>query len=309
MEPSTLKNTNDILDPWRINSEADVFNEQAKEHNVYLLINSMAAPRLQARAFELEPNAESFLLFGNTCFDSMMAHSPFLITTQGDSPFLAWVTEQEINGWGMVLFSKFPLSVVAEHWQSLLVVYHEDKNEESLFRFYDNRIFPKILAIEFSREQYRLMGPVSQILAQDNMSWVHFIQPDSCVPKPEEQPQKLPMGWFRVTAEHLTPFADKRTVIIARNLEAFFGKQYPGEVRAFRAQGEDFSKFLESGLEEAQQMGIQSVEDLHAFSFCRFFLGQGFHEPYIEKKEEQIGARRLTEFMHTYMKEKESSRV
>jgi len=147
---------------------------QTLKHQLLLVIDTVAAPEVIAKLFQLAPIREYVRLFQGTEFESLLEQSPWLVRIDETSaPAVKHLLQCPERNWGWITSgAHLDLNEVAQHWRERMV-----KNKDGrrwFYRFQDNQVLARHLIALTAQQIPLLLGPLSRVLAWDGKQWLAF---------------------------------------------------------------------------------------------------------------------------------------
>lgn len=242
------------------------------QHSIYLLVDSSAHEQLPRALFERAQDL-AYQVLPAEWDVSALPELPFLVALDGDSPqsdvLFDWFLDQGVRANAfMVMASPFDLLTVTDHWRHLLHAQLPD-GEILHFRLFDVRIARRFLEASSTRDQEKLLGPVSRL-------WLPCADLD-CLEISNPQPQAIEWRtveypWLRPSPEQMDALNGNVLTSLFGSLRRFLWQQHPDKLGQYPVGWTD--QMLALGIHRAQEYGFTS--EYAAGNFILLCLQFGF---------------------------------
>ncbi|KFE48764.1 DUF4123 domain-containing protein [Pseudomonas syringae] len=153
----------------------DWLTEQHKQRRQLLLIvDTVAAPHVIGKLFELGTARDYIRLFQGTEFESLLEQSPWLVGINGISKAaLAHLLQSPQDNWGWIASAEhLDLNEVAQHWRERMVI--SEGGQRWFYRFQDNVVISRHLNALSPADIPLLLGPLAATLCWNGEHWQQF---------------------------------------------------------------------------------------------------------------------------------------
>ncbi|MCK5649439.1 MAG: DUF4123 domain-containing protein, partial [Gammaproteobacteria bacterium] len=243
-------------------------HSQTTEH-LYLLFNSASHQQLPQQYYALEAE-QHYIGLLQDLLDGYNEQSipvmPYLVeinrNTLEQNPFIDWLlSTPETRGSFFALTSRFDLSTIAAHWDSIALV-HSSRQQTVILRLFDGRISQQFLSQISKYEQQQLLGPCQSLWFPNESGEAILMQNASAIKNPQTAP------WFHLSQHHEILLAGDENKTLNYNLTLYLWENHADALSQYSAELID--QLIELGLKKARALGYTSAENIY-FCVALFF--------------------------------------
>nr|WP_059390473.1 DUF4123 domain-containing protein [Pseudomonas toyotomiensis] len=251
-------------------------NNQVEEplfesESLYLLLDGAALPALQI-IYQHDDEPEAIPLYRGTRHAASMESSPVLYKLS-EQKYL-WENRARWRSAAIVLGSQSAMEALADHLRSLLSV-KLPSGELVFCRFYDPALTARFLSSLTEDERSAWLGPIKNLwtLRQDDQ-WLHFgASYEAPAMTPDDE------GWFSLRVEQLKSWQEEERRLFIQRLVAHFSSD-----ERCSTPHADLEKLIELRIEQAEQAGIETEQQLFAFVELALQFPDAMDSPSVHKQ-------------------------
>lgn len=146
----------------------------SKVARVFAVLDGAQIPELRMKLYEMKP--VHYCLLTGTLEPDMQEVAPYMVRLLPGTPFTEWLlSEVWGKNWGIFAQTRETVLEMRKHFSSLLTVYDE-MGTPMTFRYYDPRVWRKLLPTCQPNEVKELFGKVDTILveSEDKESLIQY---------------------------------------------------------------------------------------------------------------------------------------
>ncbi|MCW8929889.1 MAG: DUF4123 domain-containing protein [Gammaproteobacteria bacterium] len=251
-----------------------------KTTNIYVLIDVNAKKGLRGELFNLSDAPKFRSLFHNTVLQELRDQSPFLLQIElNQYRYITYLFEKAPKHF-LLIFSKYSLDILYQHWQSILTVYALN-GDVAFYKFYSPEILKPYIKACKPSEQALLLAYCDEVYLynkpnQWDRCYQVLVQEKISLPEINKVDPHLKTAWWQLKDHHFDYMSSITENALIENLGNHLLSHHMDALQAYKNR--TLSKLISHGIQRARFYGLETREELSFFLGMMFELSPNFDE-------------------------------